>query len=284
MNKRIHTTDTSRNSEIGRLIRQTRERYTLSEEVARKFMLAGALEPLADKPGCTTRFVDLKDSKNLELFVAAAINSGFAVKRFVDHLIEKKTMVGAYQFLIEAVIASKFNRYYGKINEGILEAGWPIIAGQIIFYEEIKNNPYDVLPRASELLKKTSPADVLNLIRAKELSNQISGVADKYPVRRHDVDAVFDYYRAEVEAESKGDALTEVLHNRQFIDGFTDIGEMLKVINQQPAGRLIDKTVPAYNYVREKYHDKIGVGLAADFCAICLYLYIALFEHREAIG
>ena len=41
--------NTSRDTEIGRLIREVRRRYNLADEVARKFMLASALEPLSNK-------------------------------------------------------------------------------------------------------------------------------------------------------------------------------------------------------------------------------------------
>jgi triphosphoribosyl-dephospho-CoA synthetase len=275
--------NTSRNSEIGKLIREARKRFSLAEEIARKFMLACVLEPLADKKGCTTRFEDIKDSKRLELFMAAAVNSGFAIKHFVEYVEARMAIEGSYEFLVEAVVASKFNRYYGKINQGILEEVFPIIAAQIIFYEEVRDQPFELLAKASALLKQTSAADVENLVRAKIIANKISGVEEKYPVRVHEVGNVFDYYTRELAIEEKEGSLTSVLHNRQFVDGFTDIREMLEAMNHSTVERLVDKVAEAYVYIRKKYSEHIGVGLAADYCAICLYVYLSLLEHREAI-
>ena len=206
---------TSRDTEIGRLIREVRRRYNLADEVARKFMLASALEPLSNKDGCTTRFVDLKESKRLELFVAAGINSGFAIRHLVDHLIVNKTLIGSYKFMIEAVVTSKLNRKGGKINHGILEAIIPLIATQVIFYDKIKDEPSMIFGLVGPLLSNTGKEDVEDLLQAKRIANKISGVEKKYPLRQHKVVSIYDYYFFEVNAELAEGNLTAVLHNQQ---------------------------------------------------------------------
>ncbi len=275
---------TSRDTEIGRLIREVRRRYNLADEVARKFMLASALEPLSNKDGCTTRFVDLKESKRLELFVAAGINSGFAIRHLVDHLIVNKTLIGSYKFMIEAVVTSKLNRKGGKINHGILEAIIPLIATQVIFYDKIKDEPSMIFGLVGPLLSNTGKEDVEDLLQAKRIANKISGVEKKYPLRQHKVVSIYDYYFFEVNAELAEGNLTAVLHNQQFLDGFSDIKDMLRVMASSKKERLLEKVEDAYNFIRNKHDNKIGVGLAADHCAICLYLYISLIDHREVIG
>lgn len=281
--REIKFSDTSRGSEVGDLIREMRRRYSLAEEISRKFMLACALEPLAEKIGCTTRHTDIKDSKRLELFISAAISSGFAIKHLAEYVIEKKSFVGAYEFLPEAVIASKFNRRFGKINQGELEAFFPVISAQIIHYEKVKDNPCGVLNLASQLLKSTTRRDVEKLIEAKKIANKISGVENKYPVAIHDVENVFDYYLAEEKEEGKNKELTGILHNRQFLDGFSDIRSMLEIMTSSGKERLLERVTDAYDFIRNKYACKIGIGLAADYCAVCLYLYISLVDHREVI-
>lgn len=278
--KRIKT---NRESVLGRLIRNMHEQLSLSEELARKFMLATALEPLANKPGCTTRFQDIKESKRLEFFITAAINSGFVITKFVDYLVMHRTLAGAYRFFPQAVLASKFNRCGGKINQGILEALLPIIAAQVIFYDRIKNNPLQVLSLASQLLKNTTTADVDNLILGKKIANKISGVERKYPVRHFRAKNVYEYYFADWQKEKRKDDLTGILHNQQFIDGFKTVRSMLCVMLKSKEKRLLDKVSQAYRMIYKKYHSQVGVGLIADHCAVCLYVYLALIQHREAI-
>lgn len=274
--------ETTRNSEIGAIIRKYRSRFGLADEIARKFMLASTLEPLADKSGCTTRYADLKDSKKLEFFIAAGINSGFSIARMVEYC-QDRQMENAYSFFPEAVVASRFNRGGGKINQGILEAIIPIICAQVINFNNIKDRPLTVLSLATDYLKQTSKQDVVNLIAGKELANKISGVEHKYPVNRHDVGNVFEYYQAEERLEVERGDLTGILHNRQFLDGFSNIKFMLETMMASHQATLLEKTVQAYELVRLKHQEKIGVGLAADHCAVCLYVYLALIEHREGI-
>lgn len=275
--------DTSASSELGKMIREYHQKCSLPEEIARKFMLASALEPLAIKDGCTTRSVDIKDSKRLEFFVSAAINSGFAIAHLVDYLFRYHTIRGAYQFFPEAVAVSKFNRRGGKINQGILEALFPIIAAQVLYYDEIKDEPFRVFHFATKLLEKTSAEDVADLIRGKEIGNKISGVEKKYPVKRYEVLTVYDYYLYDMETERAKGELTGVLHNAQFINAFHDVKIMLEAMIKSPKERLLDKSVDAYDVIRAKHNNMIGVGLAADHSAVCLYVYIALIDHREAI-
>ncbi len=275
---------TTRDTDIGLLIRGIRSRYSLADEISRKFMLASALEPLSDKPGCTTRYVDIKASKRLEFFITAGINSGYAIRHLVDYLTAQRRMSGCYAFMTEAVVASKFNRKGGKINQGILEAIIPLIAAQVVYYEIIKDNPFAIFGLAGRLLADTTREDVVELLHAKEVANKISGVEKKYPLRRHDVGSVRSYYQAEVEAESVEGNLTGILHNRQFIDGYSDIADMLRVMVSSKKRHLLGKAEDAYRFIRRKHANKIGVGLAADHCAVCLYLYISLIDHREVIG
>ncbi len=279
---------TERGTEIGERIRTIRAEYSLADELMRKFIIASVLEPVASKKGCTTRYRDIKDSKRLEFFLTAGINSGFPIRRFVEYLLQRKeagerTMLGSFRFLTEAVVMSKFNRRGGKINQGILEPIFPLIAAQVLFFEEIRENPSLIFERASFLLANTSWEDVLDLIEAKTVGNKVSGVEDKYPVRNHRVLTVLEYYSYELEIELQEGKETGILHNRQFVDGFRDIQEMLQVMIESKRPRLLQKVEEAYRYVRKKHKGKIGVGLAADHSAVCLYLYISLVDHRECI-
>ena len=273
---------TGRNTILGEYIRTIHQQFSLGEELGRKFALACALEPLADKPGCTTRLMDLSGSKRLEYFIAAAVNSGFMIPKMVQWLKNERTIAGVYKFLPGLVISSKMNRHGGKINQGILEPIVPIIAAQVLHFESVRHDPLRVLEIAGDLLKQTTPQDVESLIWSKILANKISGVEDKYPVKERTCSNVYEYYQQELADEEAAGHYTGVLHNRQFLNGFSDIGKMI-VWMKDSEGELLGKTVDAYNLIRAEHQKRIGVGLAADHCAIALYIYIALIDHREAI-
>ena len=171
---------------------------------------------------------------------------------------------------------------YKKINQGILEPIVPIIAAQVLHFEQIRHEPLKVLEIASSLLQQTTPEDVDMLIFFKIIANEISGVEDKYPVKERVCTDVFAYYEKELADEKKANHLTGILHNQQFLNGFTNIKSMIEWMIEFEGG-LLEKSVYAYNKIRAKYDDKIGVGLAADHCAVAMYVYIALVDHREVI-
>jgi hypothetical protein len=275
---------TAGTEELEALLQNARSTLSLSEDIARKFMLASALEPIADKPGCTTRFVDVKESKKLEYFVAAGINSGFAIKHIAEYIAMHKTIAGAYALLPEAIVASKLNRFGGKINQGILELIVPIIAVELMYPDIAQHGAIEWLQKASFILKATTSSDVRNLIIAKELGNKISNVELKYPVRKHRACCVFDYYAQETEVEVQVGNTTGVLHNRQFVDGFSDIAAMMQIMNDSPVERLTEKVEEAYRFIRQKNGTEKGVGLMADQCALCIYLYISFAQDLEVIG
>lgn len=277
--------DKERSGEMEALLRFAHSQMSLSEDIARKFMLASALEPVADKPGCTTRFGDIKESKRLEYFIASGINSGFAIQRIAEYMAKHQTIAGAYALLPEAVLASKLNRFGGKINQGILELIVPIIAVEIVYPHVVHLGAAEWLRTASlVMLKETTASDVTNLIIAKEIGNKISNVELKYPVRKHQVDCVFDYYAREAEIDTRAGNTTGILHNCQFVDGFDDIATGLRVMNDLPAKRLTEKVEAAYRFMRQKNATEKGVGLVADQCALCIYLYISLSQNLEVIG
>ena len=55
-------------------------------EVRRFVQLAGVLEPLSEKEGCTTRTRDLNEFQRLEYFLAAAVNIGDAFENLTSRI------------------------------------------------------------------------------------------------------------------------------------------------------------------------------------------------------
>lgn len=80
-------------------------------EIAREVMLATALEPLSDKPGCTTRYMNLNEDQRLEYYVSGGINIGNAFGQLAQRLIghDKQPEV-IYDLALKAQRECKKNR------------------------------------------------------------------------------------------------------------------------------------------------------------------------------
>lgn len=269
---------------IPKLVKAHEDSLSLSERISKNVMLACALEPIPDKPGCTTRYRDLGNNKTLEMFVAAGINIGQSFVKLAKYTERNKTPQGAYQFLKEAMIASKCSRAGGKINQGILEFFTPIVIANVLYDPHCQGKPEDLLQKAVEICKNTCKKDVKSLIETKTIGNKMSGVEDKYPVRKHDAANVYDYYAKELEVDRAEKHPTSIVHNVQFVEGFQDIGLALKTFQESKETKFSSKITEAYNAVMQKYDKKIGVGLAADFTAVMLYLVLMYSKGEEIIN
>ena len=63
----------------------------LKEEVLRAFVLSQSLEPLADKPGCTTRVCLTRHLEpSLSILLLSAVNSTYPILDLVDRIVENR--------------------------------------------------------------------------------------------------------------------------------------------------------------------------------------------------
>jgi len=270
-------------SDISKLIQEQESLLTLPEKVSRNVQLACALEPLPDKPGCTTRYRDLKPTKTLGMFVAGGVNIGPAFSHLTSYLMENKSPEGIYRFLTEAILLSKTLRQGGKINQGMLEFLIPLVTAHVLYDAESKSDAGQLFSSASDLLKKTSKEDASELIKAKEYGNMISKVEYKYPVSKHDVQNVFDYYAKELAIERQKEHTTGIVHNAQFTEGFLDIKLAYEIFQNSDQIKFSDRVIEAYNGLF-KGHSDLGIGLAADFIAAALYVAFAYSQGKEVIN
>ena len=255
------------------LIKSKGKNLPLPEKVLRNIGLAFTLEPIPDKRGCTTRFNDLKPTITLEMLTSAAVNSSLAYMHLAKYCLEHQTIEGSYKFLLEAMTHSKWARDGGKVNQGMLEFTVPIVAAHMLYDPQSQKNPYKVLEMASKNLKATSRKDVDLLIETKKRGNLFSNVQHKYKVKqRLKEKTVYDYYLAELEEEKKKGYSTGVVHNRQFVEGFKDVGLLLQTFQKSKKEKFCDRVSEAYETLLEKQEQPIGKGLAADLVSAMLYL------------
>ncbi|MBT4824569.1 cyclic nucleotide-binding domain-containing protein [Candidatus Woesearchaeota archaeon] len=268
---------------------------TTMAQVAVDFQKACALEPLFNKEGCTTRYWDLSQFQKLDQFVVAGVNMGPAIFELLSRVENYQKKHGKtceegqdikqpgllYDACYNMQVLSKLNRRGGRLNQGIIEFGFPLIATMAIC-DPYCEKPVDFLfDKATELLQNTTEEDVSSLINMKQFAYILSRVERN--VGMHPVTNVFDYYAAELKDAEDSKNLNSIVHNRQFVQGFPDIRKVYDVI-QNTSGDLNQRVVAAYNQVFEQPHyQEMGKGLAADFIAVGLFLAFSYNKNEEIV-
>lgn len=273
--------------DIARLVLAQDRTLSLPERESRDIVSAFVLEPIPPKPGCTTRYEDMKgkESKSLELFLKGAVNIGPQFNNLVQYLQKTGSPEESYQFLYQAMLSSKLNRKGGKINQGMLEYVFPLVSAHVLYDPKSLGDPRDLFGKTKEVLQQTSAIDVDWLVETKELANRMSHVESKYPVRKHDAATVFDYYKNEFEIEKKSKNLNGIVHNRQFVECYPDVSLVFEAFEKSSKDKFADKVVEATNKLYEiPCYKKLGRGIVADFNAVSNYLALAYSHGKEIIN
>lgn len=149
----------------------------LKEEVLRAFVLSQSLEPLAEKPGCTTRKIDSSPGTKLEYFLVSAVNSAWPILDLIDRIVENNGQPDCvFDVAYHAQLRSTRNRNGGKVNYAQILMLLPIITAQCLLFVEGKD-PCDVdsiLDRVGDAMRATTIKDVEYLQKFVDLSRQLS--------------------------------------------------------------------------------------------------------------
>ena len=149
----------------------------LKEEVLRAFILSQSLEPLANKPGCTTRTVDSSPGTKLEYFIISAANSAYPTLDIVDRIVENKGQPDClFDIAYHAQLRSTRNRNGGKVNYGTVFMLLPVITAQcLLFVEGNTHCSVDlILDRIDQSMRETTQKDVEYLQKFVGLARQQS--------------------------------------------------------------------------------------------------------------
>lgn len=149
----------------------------LKEEVLRAFILSQGLEPLAEKPGCTTRKTDSSPGTKLEYFLISAVNSSWPIMELIDRIIINNGQPDCiFDIAYHAQLRSPRNRNGGKVNYSQILMLLPIITAQCLLFIE-GNDPFDVdliLDKSGDAMRATTTKDVEYLQKFVDLSRQLS--------------------------------------------------------------------------------------------------------------
>jgi|MDSZ01.1.fsa_nt_gb hypothetical protein len=126
-----------------------------AKDIARMAQIALAIEPIPDKEGLTTRYVDCVDSLKLEYFIIGGINSGM----HVQELMEREGKGTTYDILYKCIIDNHLNRGGMRVNGPILQFMWPILLA-IKYFPEI-DCPDTLLDKTPAIMKETTKEDAL---------------------------------------------------------------------------------------------------------------------------
>lgn len=243
------------------------------KETRRFITLACALEPLSDKLGCTTRSTNISRHLKLEYFIAGAINIGDAFEELCQRVLDdKKQPQLIYDLAYKAQADCKKNRGGGRINQGIIEMLIPIVTAQMIFDQEYKMQPNEILGCAKEILQGTTQQDVEELLKMKRLAYDLSEYRDRQVPRYDNVDNVYSYYNEELQHSQKP---TSIKHNEEFVNGFPTIIRIHDLIMGSRKKGFNNKVEEAYSQIRKTDHSEVGPGLTADCTAAGIYLVLS---------
>lgn len=177
-------------------------------EILRNVILCQALEPLAKKPGLTTRSQDASAGTKLEYFIIAGVNSSWSFFDLADRILRHGSQPEhIFDLAYEAQSASVRNRHGSKVNYGQIALLVPLVTAQVLEYLD-KGTWEDVealLARTGEVLRRTSKKDVEHMEKFIQLGYELSARHRKRvggtprtsgpPVLRDKYDTVWDAAR-----------------------------------------------------------------------------------------
>jgi hypothetical protein len=242
-----------------------------SQTVGLLVQRALCLEALADKEGCTTRYVDL-EGRPLEDFIIAGINVGPTMQLFAqDWLSGKETRL--YHRFEEALQASNDHKSGKFVNFGLLEILFPAVAARLTC-----EDPNKVVSKMIELMHSAPTSDVAAMVGARTLAWTTSSKrAQKMADLSHEAVsaaspyAFYDAVFATAPTDSSSWQWIENYHN-----GLPLLSRQFHAL-QDAAGPILPKIKNAYDPVRAAHPD-IRVGILADMSAAAIFLHLSFNE------
>lgn len=240
---------------------------TLSpSEVQELVTKAFVIEAITDKPGCTTRYVDLP-GKPLQDFIIAGINSSKIFRTFAEARNDDPTTT-VFSHNLSALKSANKHKSTKYINFGLLEIMFPVVAARLE-----TDKPDKVIDRVIELVKATTNADVKHLLATRRLAWSTSESPHKVgfqPDKYKNLDSVWDFYMAfnkDFPPESSNFQWTEQYKQglpilKSFFDKYLEKGEILQ------------STTAIFRELKEA-NPKVAVGIIADMCAAAIFLWLS---------
>lgn len=259
----------SSGSEIG----QSKNIRPTSREVLRNVVLAGVLEPIPEKPGCTTRSFDLNERAKLEYFLTGAVNIGWDFYDLAERIKENNFNQPAVIFdtALSAQEHSFQNRTGSRINFGIIGPLVPVITSQLVYGED----GLETLKRTSDVLRATSKEDVEWNRQFYELASKFSD--SKWHPQTLEVPNVQEYF-----LQTEKITETQRIVQTEYTQGFPISQKVYQIMKVNLDQGLLKGSILAYQEILDKCGDKPSV--AADYIAIAMYLILSDFKEEKLVS
>lgn len=234
--------------------------------------IAFCLEPLADKPGCTTRFVDLP-GKPLTDFVIAGINSGRHFRALAKDVGENPE-TDIFAHFVPALVATNAHKSAKTINFGLLEIMFAVVYARLH-----TNDPDQMVDQISAALRRPNQRDVLYLIAARKEAWQSSEKEDRKFFPGDDfVDAAspYDFYLRLLKTYPPDHANHQWA--TQFTTGLPAFCEARAALKARPADPL-GALAEAFRQTKVK-DSTLKNGIIADMGAAALFVHLS-FARRS---
>ncbi len=245
-----------------------------SREVLRNVVLAGVLEPIPEKDGCTTRSTNLSKRAKLEYFLTGAVNIGWDFYDLSERIRENNYHQPEVIFdtAVKAQSNSFKNRNGSRINFGIIGCLVPVVASQLIYQGDgIKS-----LTKTPEVLKATGKEDVRQNFEFYKMVENWS--ASGWKSEFLDSATVFDYFR-----DIKKQTATQEVYHREYTQGFPLTQKAYQIMKEQvDKVGLLEASVVAYDQILEGCLNRPTV--AADYIAVAIYLILSDFKNQTLIA
>lgn len=242
-----------------------------AKEVRNLVTKAFVLEAITDKPGCTTRYVDLP-GKPLQDFIIAAINSSAAFEQLATDWQTGTREVFAHN--PAALQQSNIHKSAKYVNFGLLEIMFPTVVARLQ-----TDDPREVVATIQTVMKKTSNTDVRHLLETRKIAWSSSETPHKIgfsPEKYQDCPSAWDFYeRLERDFPSESS-------NHQWAKQYR-LG--LPILNHffegyMKAGEIMEATKAIFLKQKQENPD-VAVGIVADMCAAAIFLWLSF--HEDAV-
>ncbi len=253
----------------------------LRQEIRRAFLLACCLEPIADKPGCTTRFVDSTLGTKLEYFTIAAINSVEPLLEVLDRVITSKGQPKLiFDLAYRAQLESNRNRLGGKVNYAQIFMLLPLVAAEGLLFLAGKDtrNINMLTHQAREIVANTSVDDVTQLQHFVDLSRLQSETHNlRIGVQRSQLYPVFAGCKSVLEATSTSD-FGHLNMAQEVANGYARCRDIYTRFFENSELGLLRSSELAFNYLKPL------VG-RADIAADCIVIamFFAIVSDQEKV-
>jgi hypothetical protein len=254
----------------------------LKEDVLRAFVLSSSLEPLAEKPGCTTRTVDSSPGTKLEYFIISAVNSAWPILELVDRILEYKGQPACvFDIAYRAQLGSIRNRHGGKVNYSQIFMLLPIITAQALLFLEgkFRCDADLILDRASQSMKATTKHDVEYLQKFVDLAKRLSEEHhERLGEKRSQCYPRFLGFYSNVMDATQARFFSHTNMAREVRDGYPWSRVVVKELSANASVGLIQQSELIY----QKLLPKLG---RHDIVADCIVVgfYLTLIRHRREI-